>query len=390
MIFNYYMPTRFVFGSGALNELHKQKLPGVKALIVISSGKSMRDGGYLDRLTEQLEKAGADWVIFDKILPNPILEHVNEGGDIAAREGCDFVVGLGGGSTIDSAKAIAVKAANPSHDFWDFAAGTTGGRQKPENDPLPVVAITTTAGTGTETDPWTVISKNETKEKLGCGYDKTFPALSIIDPELMRTVPPALTAYQGFDALFHSTECYINKFSNHINDILCIDAIRNIGKYLTRAVKDGDDREAREYVALANTEAGFTQSISGCISEHAMEHALSAYSPALPHGAGLIAISLAYYRTLIAKGAAPEKFVNMAKALGDEDASAPEDFLTALSRLQRDCGVDDIRLSEYDIKTDDIPGLVKNSYDNMGHMFDADPAEITPDDVEKIFAESYK
>jgi alcohol dehydrogenase len=390
MIFNYYMPTRFVFGPGALNELHKRKLPGRKALIVISSGKSMKDGGYLDRLTDQLGKAGADWVVFDKILPNPVIEHVNEGGNIAAREGCDFVVGLGGGSTIDSAKAIAVKAANPTHDFWDFVAGTTGGRQKPENDPLPVVAITTTAGTGTETDPWAVISRNETKEKLGCGYDKTFPALSVIDPELMRTVPPTLTAYQGFDALFHSTECYINKFSNHINDILCVDAIRNIGKYLRRAVKDGDDMEAREYVALANTEAGFTQSISGCISEHAMEHALSAYSPALPHGAGLIAISLAYYRTLIDKGAAPERFVNMAKALGDEDAAEPKDFLSALRRLQEDCGVDDIRLSDYGIKEEDIPGLAKNSYDNMGHMFDADPVEITPADTEKIFAESYR
>ncbi|MDR1293281.1 MAG: iron-containing alcohol dehydrogenase [Clostridiales Family XIII bacterium] len=390
MIFNYYMPTRFLFGPGALGELHKRRLPGKKALIVISSGKSMRSGGYLDRLTEQLGKAGADWVVFDKILPNPILEHVNEGGDLAAREGCDFVVGLGGGSTIDSAKAIAVKAANPTHDFWDFVGGTTGGGQKPEHNPLPVVAITTTAGTGTETDPWAVISKNETKEKLGYGYDKTFPTLSIVDPELMRTVPPALTAYQGFDALFHSTECYLNKIANHISDVLCIDAIRNIGAYLVRAVKDGDDREAREHVALANTEAGFTQSISGCISEHAMEHALSAYSPSLPHGAGLIAISLAYYRTLIDKGATPEKFVNMAKALGYEDASAPEDFLTALRRLQEDCGMDDIRLSGYGIKKEDIPGLVKNSYDNMGHMFDGDPEEITPDDTRKIFEESFK
>jgi alcohol dehydrogenase len=390
MIFNYYMPTRFLFGFGALNELHKQELPGSKALIVISSGKAMKAGGYLDRLTEQLGKAGTDWIVFDKILPNPVLEHVNEGGDVAVREGCDFIIGLGGGSTIDSAKAIAVKAANPSHDFWDFAAGTTGGRQTPENDPLPIVAITTTAGTGTETDPWAVVTKTETKEKLGYGYDKTFPSLSIVDPELMRTVPPALTAYQGFDALFHSTECYISKASNHINDLLCIDAIKNLGKYLSRAVKDGDDMEAREHVAIANTEAGITQSLSGCISEHAMEHALSAYSPALPHGAGLIAISLAYYRTLIGKGATPEKFVNMAKALGDDRATAPEDFLAALRRLQEDCGVDDIRLSDYDIKKDDIPGLVKNSYDNMGHMFAGDPAEITPDDTRKIFEDSFK
>ncbi|MDR2162932.1 MAG: iron-containing alcohol dehydrogenase [Clostridiales Family XIII bacterium] len=389
MIFNYYMPTRFLFGPGALDRLHKQKLPGKKALVVVSSGKSMKDGGYLDRLTEQLEKAGAAWTLFDKILPNPIVEHVNEGGDLASREGCDFIVGLGGGSTIDSAKAIAVKAANTSHDFWDFVQGSTGGRQKPENDPLPVVAVTTTAGTGTEADPWAVITKNATKEKLGYGYDKTFPALSIVDPELMTTVPPSLTAYQGFDALFHSTECYISKLANPISDVLCLDAIGNIGKYLERAVKDGGDMEAREKVALANTEAGFTQSISGCISEHAMEHALSAYSPKLPHGAGLIAISLAYYGTLIAKGALPSKFVAMAKVLGDEGASAPEDFLAALKRLQEACGVDAIRLSEYGIKEGDIPGLVKNAYDNMGDMFGLDPEEITPEDTRRIFEKSF-
>lgn len=94
-------------------------------------------------------------------------------------------------------------------DYWDYISGGTGKAQVPENKPLPVVAITTTAGTGTEADPWTVVTKEETNEKIGFGYDDTFPVLSIVDPELMLTVPPALTAFQGFDALFHSTEGYI-------------------------------------------------------------------------------------------------------------------------------------------------------------------------------------
>jgi alcohol dehydrogenase len=390
MIFNYYMPTRFLFGPGAIEKLHKQELPGRKALIVISAGKSMRAQGYLDRLTGQLDLAGVAWTVFDRIRPNPLLEHVNEGGETAAREGCDFVIGLGGGSSIDSAKAIAVKATNPENDYWDYIASGSGGGQMPENDPLPIVAITTTAGTGTETDPWAVISKTETKEKIGFGYDGIFPVLSIVDPELMTSVPPTLTAYQGFDALFHSTECYLNKRHNPISDVLCLDAIGHIGAYLARAVADGGDIEAREHVALANTEAGFTQSVAGCISEHAIEHALSAFSPELPHGAGLIAISLAYYETMIGKGAEPERFIAMAAALGMKDADKPEDFVTALACLQKACGTDDIRLTDYGISRDDIPGLTRNAYDNMGRLFKADPVEITPGDTAAILEKSIK
>ncbi|MDR2486957.1 MAG: iron-containing alcohol dehydrogenase [Clostridiales Family XIII bacterium] len=390
MSFNYYMPTRFVFGCGALGKLHRREMPGKRALIVISAGKSTRTNGYLDRVTEQLEKAGVSWVVFDRILPNPVLAHVDEGAALAVQEGCDFVLGLGGGSSIDSAKAIAVKAANPEHDYWEFVGGATGGKKTPPNAPLPIVAITTTAGTGTETDPWAVITKPETKEKLGGGFDGTFPVLSVIDPELMVSVPPDLTAYQGFDALFHSIECYLHKNQSRINDLLCIDAIENIATFLPRAIRDGGDLEAREAVALGNTEAGFTQSIAGCISEHAIEHALSAYSPKLPHGAGLIAISLAYFGTLIEKGALPERFVAMAKALGKADAQVPADFLPALAALQGACGVDALRLSDFGIERADLPAIAQNAYDVMGHLFLVDPVEVVYEDTLALLEKSYR
>jgi len=390
MFFSYYMPTNFIFGQGSIEKLHKQQLPGKKALIVISAGGSMRKTGYLDKLTAQLEKAGASWVLFDKIQPNPILDHVNEGAELGMNEKCDFVIGLGGGSSIDTAKAIAVKMANPDTDFWTYMGGSTGGAEVPPNGMLPVVAVTTTAGTGTEADQWMVITKTETKEKAGGGCAKTFPTLSVIDPLLMLSVPPDLTAYQGFDAFFHSTECYININANPISDLFCLDAISNIGDYLPNAVADGSDVQAREKVALANTEAGFTQSISGCISEHAMEHALSAYSPALPHGAGLISISLAYYESLIRKGACPERFVAMAKAMGRFDASEPEDFLKSLACLQKACNVDDIKLSEFGVLESDIKAIAKNAHDVMGGLFEVDPARLEYDDTLAIMKKSYR
>ena len=148
------------------------------------------------------------------------------------------------------------------------------------NVPLPIIAITTTAGTGTEADPWTVITNGN--EKIGFGYDRTFPILSIVDPDLMMSVPSDLTSYQGFDALFHSTEGYLNTTANEMSDLFALKAISLIGKSLAKAVSNGSNEEARADVALANTLSGIVESTSGCISEHSIEHALSAYHPKLP------------------------------------------------------------------------------------------------------------
>lgn len=230
-----------------------------------------------------------------------------EGAALAKAESCDFVVGLGGGSSIDSAKSIAVMATNPG-DYWDYISGGSGKEKPVVNAPLPIVAITTTAGTGTEADPFTVITKEDTEEKIGFGVDGTFPVLSIVDPELMASVPAHLTAYQGFDALFHSTEGYLNRTANPISDMFALKAIELIGKSLPTAVKNGQDLEARTNVALANTLAGMVESLSGCISEHSIEHALSAYHPALPHGAGLIMISAAYYENFCEEGRARKEW----------------------------------------------------------------------------------
>lgn len=147
-----------------------------------------------------------------------------------------------------------------------------------KNNPLPIVAITTTAGTGSEVDQWGVISNEETNEKIGFGgYDSLFPVLAIVDPELMTSVPPKFTAYQGFDALFHSTEVYISKFANPFSDMVALTAIENVAKNLAKAVSDGTDLTAREKVAFANTLSGYSMVTGACTSEHSMEHAMSAY-----------------------------------------------------------------------------------------------------------------
>ncbi len=387
--FMMYVPTKTLFGAGELNSLHKQTMPGKKAMLVISNGKSTRENGYLARTEEQLEKAGVEYAVFDRVEPNPLKSTVMAGGAFAREHGCDFIVALGGGSCMDAAKAIALMAANGG-DLWDYVQSGTGGRKTPANDPLPIIAITTTAGTGSETDSGGVITNAETHEKTGIVSEKFFPVLAIVDPELMTSVPPKFTAYQGFDALFHSTEGYISNKANLMSDMVAITAIENVGRNLAATVRDGKDLDARAKVAFGNYLSGIQMCVGSCTSEHSLEHAMSAYHQELPHGAGLIMISLAYYEFFIKKGVAPERFVRMARAMGMENAEKPEDFLTALAGLQRECGVDDLKMSDYGITPDEFEKMALNAKDSMCWLFVNDRVELSVEDCVEIYTKSYR
>jgi alcohol dehydrogenase len=392
MNFNYFMPTKILFGPGKLNELRNESLPGKKALIVTTAGNSVKKYGYLSQLQNILAEKGIEYILFDKILPNPIKAHVMEGAELAKKENCDFVIGLGGGSSIDSAKSIAVMAKNPG-DYWDYISGGSGKGMPVKNGALPIVAVTTTAGTGTEADPWTVITKEDTNEKIGFGNQHTFPVLSVVDPELMLTVPPQLTAFQGFDALFHSTEGYIAKVATPISDAYALKSIELIAKNLPACVEDGNDIEARTQVALANTLSGLVESTSSCTSEHSMEHALSAYHTELPHGAGLIMLSESYYTFFASK--VPDKFTTMARAMGVDVDSLPEEerpmaFVKALVKLQEQCGVSNLKMSEYGIKKEEIPVLAENAHETMGGLFAVDPYTLTLQETIEIMTKAYK
>ena len=389
MSFKVFMPTLWYFGQGALNELGKQQLPGKKALLVISNGRSMRANGYLERTENQLKSAGADYVVFDKIGANPLKSVIMEGAATARQAQCDFVVALGGGSVMDASKAIALMATNDG-DLWDYVQGGTGKGKPIENHPLPIVAITTTAGTGSEVDCGGVVNNPDTNEKMGIVYPVLFPTLSIVDPELMATVPPTFTAYQGFDTLLQATECYISRGVNLMCDMVARATIENIGKYLARAVKDGHDMEAREHVAFANTMSGYAMMTGSCTSEHAMEHAMSAYHPALPHGAGLIMISREYYTYFINRNVRGERFIEMAKMLGKRDAGEPMDFVKALVDLQRACGVDGLKMSDYDIRPDEFEQFAKNARETTAGLFMADPVEMSHEDCVEIYRKSFR
>jgi hypothetical protein len=387
--FNFNNPTRIVFGSGKLNTLSSYPLPGKKAMLLISNGKSTKVNGSLDTVKAQLTKAGVAYAVFDKIMENPIKEVIMEGAAFARANGCDFILALGGGAVLDSSKAIAAMATNEG-DLWDYVNGGTGKGKPLSNKGLPIVTVPTSSGTGSEVNCWGVISNLETKEKIGFGADCLVPVLSVVDPELMKTVPPKYTAYQGFDALFHNTEVMMSNGVNVFSEAIALSAIENIAKYLPRAVKDGNDIEAREHVAYGSTVAGITMQLTSTTAQHSMEHAMSAYHHNLPHGAGLIMISVEFARYFIEKHACDGQFVKMARVMGMPDADRPEDFLTALIALQKACGADDLKMSDYGIEKSECMTLAVNARETMGGLFLANPCKMSDEDCAGVFEKAFR
>ncbi len=383
-VFN--MPTKVLFGYGQLGHLHEEKLPGKKALIATSNGSSVKRYGYLDSLKKELDLAGADYVLFDEIRPNPTRENVMDGARLAKETGCDFVVALGGGSVMDCAKCIALMVTNPG-DIWDYSLSGRGGKQHAKFDAIPIVAITTSAGTGSEVDMASVISNDAVQEKTAIFFPSMFPTISVVDPDLMMSVPPKYTAYQGMDAFFHATESVINKNEHVMGEMFALKAIELIAKYLPIAYKDGNDREARYYMAVANTLAGYYMM---CTSEHTMEHVMGSYHEDLIHGAGLIMVSHAYYDFFAERKAAEEQMIKMAKAMGVKDASSGKDFVKALDELIVSVGCDDLKMSDAGITEEEIKLYPKRVHDVRGGNIDADPLKLSDEDYFEIFMRSFK
>ncbi len=389
MSFHFNNPTNLIFGAGRLKELGSQTLPGKKALLLISNGNSVKTYGTLERVQAQLKRAGAGYVVCANIHENPSKEVVMEAAAIAKENACDFILALGGGAVLDAAVAVSAMATNPG-DLWDYVHGGTGKGQPLVHAALPIVTVATSSGTGSEINCWGVISNHQTNEKIGFGDPSLVPVLAIVDPELMKTVPPKYTAYQGFDALFHNTEVMISNGVNILSETIALSAIKSIAAYLPRAVADGSDLTAREHVAYGSTIAGITMQLTNTTAQHSMEHAMSAYHHNLPHGAGLIMISKEFAQFFIDRHACDEQFIKMARAMGLPDADKPQDFITALVKLQEACGVADLKMSDYGIAKSECMTLAVNARETMGGLFLSNPCPMSDAECAEIFEKSYR
>lgn len=387
--FVYDYPCKVLFGPGKLKELHSEKLPGKKALLVIYAGLTPENNATVKTVKEELEAGGAEVVIFDRIAANPEEPLIMEGSRAYHDNGCDFIVGVGGGAMLDAATLISAIAGQKDGRLWDYVQGGTGGKRKMEYPPVPYIEITTTAGTGSEVDPFGVVSNPDTGEKIG--FTGAYPVMAIVDPELMVTVPPLVTAYTGFDALYHSLEGLVNVNRTEYSEMIGRRAVYNVAHYLPRAVKDGTDIEARSKVAFANTMSGYSMCMCGCTGIHVMANAISGFHHDLPHGLAIALISVAYYEYLIRKKACPdEMFVDLARLLGKDDAKEPMDMVVALKALYTATGVDKIKLSDYGVTPDEFLPMVQNARAAAPHQFYRDPVYATEEELVDIFRASYK
>ena len=382
-------PTKLLFGTGAIADLHNETMPGKKALLLTSAGKSYKTSGAFDKVVEELKFANVEYVHLANVVENPLKENCEEAGKFARENGCDFIVALGGGAVLDSSVPVSIMATNDG-DLWDYVYGGTGKAQVAPNQPLPIVTIATSSGTGSEMNEWGVICKEDTDEKIGMGDRRCKPVIAVVDPTFMTTVPAKYTAYQGFDALFHNTEVMMSTSLNILSEVIALSAIENIYKYLPKAVANGEDLEAREHVAYASTMAGVTMQFTSTTAQHSMEHAMSAYHRNLQHGAGLIIISREFAQFYIDKHACDERFIKMARVMGYPESNDPQDFVKALVKLQEDCGVADLKMSDYGFDKSECMTLAKAARSLQGGLYAANPVETSDEDIAGIFERSFK
>ena len=384
--FQFFMPTKVLFGAGQLRNLHLEQMPGKKALIVTSNGSSTKKYGYLEAVERELDLAGVGHVLFDEVRPNPTNHNVMDGAAKARENGCDFVVALGGGSVMDCAKCIGLMMVNEG-DLWDYAFSQKGGKREFVKPMAPLVAITTSAGTGSEVDMFSVISNDEMEEKTGVFDRSMFPTISVVDSDLMMSVPQKFTAYQGMDAFFHAAESMVNTKEHAMGEMFALKAIELIAENLPKAYADGSDREARSNMALANSLAGYYML---CTSEHTMEHVMGSYHDTLAHGAGLIMISHAYFDFFAERKAAEEPMMKMARAMGVENPKSGKDFIAALDRLIAAVGCADLKMSDHGITREEIKKWPQHIHEVLGGDITADPLPLSDDDYLSIYEASYK
>ncbi len=372
------------FGRGArenvATEIKSRNLK--KALVVTDNG--IVKSGVLKMVTDHLDKDSIEYILFDKVKPNPTVSIVKEGVELAKRETVDVIVAVGGGSSIDTAKAIGIILANP--EFSDVVS--LDGVANTKNKSYPIIALPTTAGTAAEVTINYVITDEARVKKMVCVDAHDIPVVAIIDPELMEGMPQAIAASTGMDALTHAMEGYITKAAWLIPDMFHLNSMALLYKNLEKAANN-KDKAAIDNVAYAQYIAGMGFSNVGLGIVHSMAHSLGAYFDT-PHG---VANALLLPHVLKFNGVVcPELYKNMGNAFGLNmegltDEEIVDKVVTAVKELSKKLNIPQT-LQEIGIPEEMLPTLAKQAINDA--CTPGNPRDVTVDDIIKIYQEAYK
>lgn len=368
------------FGPGARRELPEvvARLGKNKALVVTDAG--LIKFGVAKMVTDVLDAASIPYEIFSDVKPNPTVTNVKQGIEAYKKSGADFIIAIGGGSAIDTAKGIGIVVNNP--EFSDIVS--LEGCAPTKNKSVPIVALPTTAGTAAETTINYVIIDEDKQKKMVCVDPNDIPAVAIIDAELMYSLPKSLTAATGMDALTHAIEGYITKGAWSMSDMFEIEAIRMISRYLPVAVEEPSNPDARNGMAVAQYIAGMAFSNVGLGLVHGMAHPLGSLFD-VPHGVAnaLLLPTIMEFNMPACTGKYPE----IARAMGVDTTGMSRDeaslaAVKAVKELAVKVGIPQ-HLSELGITEADIPRLAAQAIDDV--CTPGNPREVTLSEIEQLY-----
>lgn len=375
MEWNYYLPVNIVFGAGKVAEVGKLTKPYGKKAMIVTGGHSAKKSGLYDRVRDALAAEGIASILFDKVKPNPLTTTALEGAELAKKEGVDVIVAIGGGSIMDCAKGIAFAAVNEG-DINDYIYNI-----KHSDDAMPLVLIPTTCGTGSEGNGFAVLTNPDNGDKKSLRCAAIVAKVSIVDPEVMKTMPRHVLASVGFDALCHCMEAYTANRSQPFTDALALYAMPLIAENLPKAYKGDDSMETWEKLTVASTIGGMVINTAGVTLAHGMEHPASGLKN-IVHGQGLAAITPVVMDETASGN--PEKFGKVSQILGGRDAADCGDAVRSfLEKIDLRVGLKDLGLAE-----EDIPWMAENCMKVSAGNIANTPAAIDQAKVAEIYKKS--
>lgn len=383
--FQYIQPTEIRFGRGRFAELGAVAARYGRRALLVTVREEPCFRGLFGRASSLLVKAGLAVTRFDGVIPNPTTDVVTEGARTARAFRADVIVAVGGGSTMDTAKAIAVEATHPGR-AWDYLFFRAS---QPTAKTLPVVAVTTTSGTGSHVTQVAVVTNPAEKNKSALFHPLLFPRASLVDPELMLTLPAKVTAATGFDVFAHAFESYINPGGSPYTDMMALEALRLVARHLPVAVKKGKDLDAREGMAWADTLAGLCIANAGVTLPHGIGMAIGGLYPHVAHGEALAVVYPAILEYTYR--AAPEKFAAVGRIFDPrlarlKGARAAEGASEAIVRFIKRIGMG-IRLRDLRVPKAELKALARQSL--VLPDFKNHPRLATLADVEAILDRSH-